>query len=159
MKKTSLSTLLMIAVASTAVLAGCKKNEPAAPAPAPEASVPAPVSEPAPVAAAVSVTSVTVGNAIAEDKSVAPVATFAATDKIIVSVKTQGTADNVAVAAKLTYQDGQTAGEQSVPLNTTDDGTTNLEFAKASPWPAGTYTAAVTVDGQPAGSAQTFEVK
>ncbi len=158
MKKTSLNTLLMIAVAGTVALAGCKKNEPA-PAPAPEVSAPAPVSEPAPAAPAVSVTSVTVGNAIAADQSVAPVATLGAKDKIVVSVNTNGTADNVAVVAKLTYQDGQVAGEQNRTLNATDTGTTNFEFTKASDWPAGKYRAEVTLDGQPAGTAQEFEVK
>ncbi len=156
MKKTSLNTLLMIAVASSVALVGCKKNEPA---PAPEVSAPAPLAEPAPAAPVVSVTSVTVGNAIADDLSVAPVATLGAKDKIVVSVNTHGTADNVALAAKLTYQDGQVAGEQSVTLNTTDAGTTNIPFTKASDWPAGKYTAEVTLNGQPAGTAQEFEVK
>lgn len=158
MKKISLSTALMIAVAGTAALAGCKKNEPA-PAPAPEVSAPAPMSEPAPVAPAVSVTSVTVGNTIAADQSVTPVATLGAKDKIVVSVKTDGTASNVNLAAKLTYQDGQVAGEQSRTLNTTETGTTNIEFANSNAWPAGKYRAEVTLDGQPAGTAQEFEVK
>lgn len=158
MKKISLSTALMIAVAGTAALAGCKKNEPA-PAPAPEVSAPAPMSEPAPVAPAVSVTSVTVGNTIAADQSVTPVATLGAKDKIVVSVKTDGTASNVNLAAKLTYQDGQVAGEQSRILNTTETGTTNIEFANSNAWPAGKYRAEVTLDGQPAGTAQEFEVK
>ena len=43
MKKTSLNTLLMIAVASSVAVVGCKKNEPA---PAPEVSAPAPLAEP-----------------------------------------------------------------------------------------------------------------
>lgn len=158
MKKISLSTALMIAVAGTAALAGCKKNEPA-PAPAPEVSAPAPMSEPAPVAPAVSVTSVTVGNTIAADQSVTPVATLGAKDKIVVSVKTDGTASNVNLAAKLTYQDGQVAGEQSRTLNTTETGTTNIEFANSNAWPAGKYRAEVMLDGQPAGTAQEFEVK
>lgn len=158
MKKTSFGNVLLVAAIGAVALAGCKKEAPA-PAPAPEASVPAPVSEPAPAAPAVSVTSVVVGNAIAADQSVAPVATLGAKDKIVVSVNTSGTANNVIVAAKLTYQDGQTAGEQSAALNTTDAGTTNLEFTKASDWPAGKYRVEVTLDGQPAGMAQEFEVK
>ncbi|MGB3392992.1 MAG: hypothetical protein WA956_12735 [Stenotrophomonas sp.] len=158
MKKTSFGNVLLVAAIGAVALAGCKKEAPA-PAPAPEASVPAPVSEPAPVAPAVSVTSVVVGNTIAADQSVAPAATLGAKDKIVVSVNTSGTANNVIVAAKLTYQDGQTAGEQSAALNTTDAGTTNLEFTKASDWPAGKYRAEVKLDGQPAGMAQEFEVK
>ncbi|MBN8799043.1 MAG: hypothetical protein J0H45_06760 [Stenotrophomonas nitritireducens] len=158
MKKISLTTTLMIALAGTAALAGCKKNEPT-PAPAPEMSAPAPMSEPAPAAPAASVTSVTVGNTIGADQSVAPMATLGTKDKIVISVKTNGTAANVNLAAKLTYQDGQVAGEQSRTLNTTDTGTTNIEFANTNAWPAGKYRADVTLDGQPAGMTQEFEVK
>ncbi|MGE8279886.1 MAG: hypothetical protein ACN6O2_05570 [Stenotrophomonas sp.] len=159
MKKTSFSSALMIAVVGTVALVGCKKKEEAVtPPPAASTPAPAPVPEPAPAAAAVTVTSVTVGNTAAADKSVAPVATLAAKDKIIVSVKTDGTATNANVSAKLTYQDGQVAGEQGATLNTTAAETTNIEFTKPSGWPAGKYTADVTVDGKASGSQQ-FEVK
>lgn len=159
MKKTSLSSVLMIAVVGAVALVGCKKKEEAVTTPPPAASTPAPVPEPTPAAPAVTVTSVTVGNTAAADKTVAPVATLAAKDKIIVSIKTDGTATNANVAAKLTYQDGQVAGEQSVALNTTAAETTNIEFTKPSGWPAGKYTADVTVDGKAAGMPQQFEVK
>ncbi|WP_313401377.1 hypothetical protein [Stenotrophomonas sp.] len=161
MKKTSLSSALMIAVVGAVALVGCKKKEEAVTTPPPAASTPAPapVPEPTPAAPAVTVTSVTVGNTAAADKTVAPVATLAAKDKIIVSIKTDGTATNANVAAKLTYQDGQVAGEQSVALNTTAAETTNIEFTKPSGWPAGKYTADVTVDGKAAGMPQQFEVK
>lgn len=159
MKKTSLSSALMIAVIGAVALVGCKKKEEEA-APPPAASTPAPAPTPMaePAAPALSVTSVTVGNTVAADQSVAPVAMLGTKDKIVVSVKTSGTANNVTVGAKLTYQDGQVAGEQSATLNATDTGTTNVEFTKPSGWPAGKYTADVTVDGKSAGSQQ-FEVK
>jgi hypothetical protein len=159
MKKTSLSSALMIAVIGAVALVGCKKKEEEA-APPPAASTPAPAPAPMaePAAPALSVTSVTVGNTDAADQSVAPVAMLGTKDKIVVSVKTSGTANNVTVGAKLTYQDGQVAGEQSATLNATDTGTTNVEFTKPSGWPAGKYTADVTVDGKSAGSQQ-FEVK
>ena len=159
MKKTSLSSALMIAVIGAVALVGCKKKEEEVAPPPPVAAAPAPMVESAPAAPVLAVTAVTVGNAAAADLSVAPVAVLAAKDKIIVSVKTSGTAANVPVAAKLTYQDGQTAGEQSATLNATDVGTTNIEFTKATPWPAGKYTADVTVDGKAAGTPQQFEVK
>jgi len=161
MKKTSLSSALMIAVVGAVALVGCKKKEEAVTTPPPAASTPAPapVPEPTPAAPAVTVTSVTVGNTAAADKTVAPLATLAAKDKIIVSIKTDGTATNANVAAKLTYQDGQVAGEQSVALNTTAAETTNIEFTKPSGGPAGKYTAEVTVDGKAAGMPQQFEVK
>jgi len=159
MKKTSLSSVLMIALAGTLALAGCKKKEETTP-PMANTPTPAPMSEPAPAPApALNVTSVTVGTMAAADKSVTPVAMIGGKDKIIVSVKTDGTANNATLAAKLTYQDGQVAGEQSAALNTNGTDTTNLEFSKASAWPAGKYRADVTLDGQPVGTTQEFEVK
>lgn len=160
MKKTSLSSVLMIALAGTLALAGCKKKEETTPPPMTNTPAPAPMSEPAPAPApAVNVTSVAVGTMAAADKSVTPVAMIGGKDKIIVSVKTDGAANNATLAAKLTYQDGQVAGEQSATLNTSGTDTTNLEFSKASAWPAGKYRADVTLDGQPVGTSQEFEVK
>lgn len=159
MQKTPLSGAAILGLTAVLALAGCKKKEEASvDSTAPVASEPAPAPESAPAAAAISVAGVTVGNTAAADKSVAPVATLGAKDKIIVSVKTDGTASNVPVAVKLTYQDGQVAGEQSAAINATGPETTNVEFSKASDWPAGKYTAEVSVDGKPAGTQQ-FEVK
>jgi hypothetical protein len=158
MKKHSINTAMVIALAGALALVGCKKKEESVVAP--PAATPAPMAEPAPAPmASLSVSSVTVGNAAGADKSVAPVAVLAAKDKIIVSVRTAGTANNANVGAKLTYQDGQVAGEQSAVLNTHGADTTNLEFTKATPWPAGKYRAEVTVDGNASGMPQEFEVK
>ncbi|MCL7715479.1 hypothetical protein [Stenotrophomonas mori] len=160
MNKTSLSSVLMIALAGTLAVAGCKKKDETAPEPM--ATSPAPMTEPAPPAPsapALSVASITVGNAAAADKSVTPMAVLGAKDKIIVSVRTEGAAANAQLTARLTYQDGQLAGEQSAALSTRGGETTNVTFEKATGWPAGKYRAEVAVDGQPAGSAQEFEVK
>lgn len=158
MKLNRISYALIVALAGTVALAGCKKKEEAvAPAPVVTEPAPAPV-EPAP--APVSATSVTVGNTAAADKSVAAVSTFGVKDKIIVSVKTDAaTAANAAIDAKLTYQDGQVAGQQTANVMAEDAGTTNVEFTKATPWPAGKYKVDVTVNGQPAGMTQEIEVK
>ena len=158
MKINRISYALIVALAGTVALAGCKKKEEAvAPAPVVTEPAPAPV-EPAP--APVSATSVTVGNTAAPDKSVAAVSTFGVKDKIIVSVKTDATtAANAAIDAKLTYQDGQVAGQQTANVVAEDAGTTNVEFTKATPWPAGKYKVDVTVNGQPAGMTQEIEVK
>ncbi|WP_422505850.1 hypothetical protein [Stenotrophomonas sp. GZD-301] len=164
MKKSSISTAVLAGLLATVALAGCKKKEetadnnaqPAAMTPAP---TPAPAPEPMAAAAAVNVSSVTVGKTAAADKTVAPAALFAPKDEILVSVRTDGTANNVNVAAKLTYQDGQVAGEQTHTLNTTGAETSNLKFTNANGWPAGKYRAEVTVDGKAAGTPQEFEVK
>ncbi len=158
----SLSYTLMLAVAGSLALAGCKKQQEEAPAdtmPPPAATAPAETAPAAPAPAAVTVDAVTVGTSAAADKSVAPVASIAPSDQIVVSVKTDGTASNTTIGAKLTFRDGQTAGEQSQALDATGPATTNITFANTKPWPAGKYTAQAVVDGRPAGQPQEFEVK
>jgi hypothetical protein len=167
-KTTPLQTALIAALLGSVALVGCKKKEestdnnaapaataPAETAPAPMTGAPPPMAE----AASVSVSAVTVGKTAAADKSVATAALFAPKDDIIVSVKTDGAANNVTVGAKLTYQDGQVAGEQNATLNTSGAETTNVTFKNAKGWPAGKYRAEVTVDGKAAGTPQEFEVK
>lgn len=167
MKKTSISTAVLAALLATVALAGCKKKEdtadnnsqPAAMTPAEPAPMTPAAPEPMAAAAGVNVTAVTVGKTAAADKSVATVALFAPKDDIIVSVRTDGAANNANVAAKLTFEDGQVAGEQNQALNTTGADTTNVTFKNAKGWPAGKYRAEVTVDGKAAGTPQEFEVK
>lgn len=159
MKLNRISYALIVGLAGSIALAGCKKKEEAA-VPPPAATEPAPApAEPAPAPAGVTVSSVTVGNTAAADKSVAPMATLGTKDKIIVSVNTQGDATNATLDAKLTYQDGQVAGQKSETLNTTGMGTTNIEFTNTNPWPAGKYKVDVTLNGQPAGMTQEIEIK
>ena len=158
MKLNRISYALIVALAGTVALAGCKKKEEAVVAPAPVVTepAPAPVEAPAPVSA----TSVTVGNTAAADKSVAALSTFGTKDKIIVSVKTDATAPaNAAIDAKLTYQDGQVAGQKTATVVAGGVDTTNVEFTNTNPWPAGKYTVVVTLNGQPVGLAQDIEVK
>lgn len=160
MNRKTLSYALILALAGSVALVGCKKKEePVAATPPPAATEPAPMPEAAPPAATATVSAVTIGTTAAADKSVAAVTTFKPTDKIIASIKTDGTASNVEVGAKLTYQDGQVAGEQKATLNTTGAETTNIEFSNANPWPAGKYTVDVTLNGAPAGTQQSIEVK
>ena len=151
MKLNRISYALIVALAGTVALAGCKKKE--------EAAAPAPVvTEPAP--APVSATSVTVGNTAAADKSVAALSTFGAKDKIIVSVKTDAaTPANAAIDAKLTFQDGQVAGQQTANVVAGGVDTTNVEFTKATPWPTGKYKVDVTLNGAPVGITQEIEDK
>ena len=159
----------LLVLACAVALSACKKNEEAAPSDMaqtpPAATAPAtPATDPAApppmtAAAPVSVTDVVVGTSAAADKSVTRAALVAPKDKIVVSIKTDGAATGVTVGAKLSFQDGQVAGEQNATLNTAGAETTNIEFSNANGWPAGKYTAEVTVNGQPAGTTQTFEVK
>ena len=158
MNRKHLTIALASALVATVGITGCKKKEEAVVAPAPVVTepAPAPVEAPAPVSA----TSITVGNTAAADKSVAAVSTYGVKDKIIVSVKTDAaTPANAAIDAKLTYQDGQVAGQQTATVVAEDAGTTNVTFANTNPWPAGKYTIVVTLNGQPVGLAQDIEVK
>ena len=160
MKPNRISYALIAALAGTIALAGCKKKEEAAVTP-PVVSEPAPEPMPMePAPAPVAATSVTIGNTAAADKSVAAVSTFGTKDKIIVSVKTDAaTSANAAIDAKLTYQDGQVASQQTATVVAEDAGTTNVTFSNANPWPVGKYKVDVTVNGQPAGMTQEIEVK
>ena len=159
MKLNRISYALIIALAGTVALAGCKKKEEAVVVPPPVVAEPAPApveTAPAPVSA----TSVIVGNAAGTDRSVAAVSTFGTKDKIIVSVKTDAaTAANAAIDAKLTFQDGQVAGQQTANVMAEDAGTTNVTFSNTNPWPVGKYKVDVTVNGQAAGMTQEIEVK
>ena len=160
MKLNRISYALVVALAGTVALAGCKKKEEAV-APAPVVTEPAPAPAPVePAPAPVSAVSVTVGNTAAADKSVAAVSTFGTKDKIVVSVKTDAaTPANAAIDAKLTFQDGQVAGQKSATVVAGGVDTTNVEFTNTNPWPAGKYKVDVTVNGQPAGMTQEIEVK
>jgi len=160
MKLNRISYALIVALAGTVALAGCKKKEETV-APAPVVTEPAPAPAPVePAPAPVSATSVTVGNTAAADKSVASLATFGTKDKIIVSVKTDAaTPANAAIDAKLTFQDGQVAGQKSAAVVAGGVDTTNLEFTNTNAWAAGKYKVDVTVNGQPAGMTQEIEVK
>ena len=104
------------------------------------------------------VRSITVGNAAATDRSVVARPGVSRIDPIIVSVRTDGSASNVNIGARLTYQDGQVAGEENQTLNTSGPEITNIEFRDANGWPRGRYTVDVTVNGQPAGMSQQIDV-
>lgn len=160
MKHNRIAYALIVALAGSVALVGCKKKEEpvaATPPPAETAPAPAPV-EPAP--APVAATSVTVGNTAAADKSVAAMTTFGAKDKIIVSVKTDAaTPANAAIEAKLTFQDGQEAGKKSATVAAGGVDTTNIEFSNTNPWPAGKYKVDVTLNGAAVGMTQEVEVK
>ncbi|MBB5865047.1 hypothetical protein [Xanthomonas sp. 3058] len=186
MRSISISSTLAVALACVLALSGCsKKADDAAVSKDPTsgaatAAMPGPAGTPpasdqagqstasgaastetaAPAAtgSGVTVSSVVVGTEVAADKSVKPSANIGLKNTIIVSIKTHGSAKNVPVSAKMIFQDGQVAGEQTATLNTDGAETTNLSFNKPYGWPTGTYTIETTVGGKPAGSPQTISV-
>ena len=106
-----------------------------------------------------SVKSIQLGNAIGADKNVtAPMSTFGPKDTIYAAVATDGTAPSATIAAKWTYQDGQTVNEASQTIAPNGPSVTEFHISKPDGWPTGSYTVAITLDGKPASSA-TFDVK
>ncbi len=137
------------ALLATLALAGCKKDAPATDTAAtpPPMSTPAPTT-PAPMNSAISISSVTLGTQAGADKTLTASTTqFGTRDPIIVSVATSGAAASANLHTRLLYQDGQVAGEESQAIAANGMDTTNFTFNNANGWPAGSYTAEVSVDG------------
>jgi hypothetical protein len=153
----------IVPLAAVLALGACNKQGEPGGAPAQSSSAPATAGQPmnAPAEAApatVSVTNVELGNAVGADQNVTtPGTSFAPTDTIYASVSTAGTG-TAALAAKWTYQDGQTVHEESKSIAPTGPATTAFQISKPSGWPAGSYKVEISMNGQPVGSKE-FTVK
>jgi hypothetical protein len=149
-------TLGVLSLAVALSLSACGKQGEPTTAPA---GTPPPTAQPdgaaAPSAQAptsVSVTDVELGNAVGADQKVAtPSSSFAPSDTIYAAVTTSG-AGTAALAAKWTYQDGQTVHEESKSIAPTGPATTAFQISKPSGWPAGSYKVAISLNGQPVSS-------
>ena len=150
------SVLVTAFLASTLVLAACKKE---APAPPPEpTAAPMPTAAPTP-APAVTITDLSLGKALGPDKKVqAPSDSFKPKDTIFAVVSTDGSAASSVIAVKWTFGDGQTVKEDTKTIAPTGPATTEFSIQKASGWPKGSYKVETTVDGKP-GPSKTFTVK
>ena len=163
MSRTRLLYPLSVALATALVLTACKKPEPTPPPAPPATSEPTPMTPPA-AAATATVTSLELGNAVGADNRVAaPATTFAPKDTIYASVTTR-TSDAMAtvpgkLAARWTFQDGQTVHEESRDLSITGDGTTTaFQVSKPDGFPVGRYKVEISLDGSVVQSKE-FEVK
>lgn len=140
------------ALLASLALAGCKKQS----AEVDTTATPAPMSTPAPVEPAtpppamdnaLTVSSVTLGKEAGADKTITASTTeFSAKDPIIVSVATSGAASDANIHARLVYEDGQVAGEESQAISANGMDTTNFIFKNTKGWPTGSYTAEVSVN-------------
>lgn len=150
---------LIAAMAGALALSACGKKEAPAPTPPPAtpmAPAPAPM---APAPAKVEVTSVDLGSAVGADQKVtAPMTEFGAKDTIYAAVSTAGTAPTAALAAKWTYQDGQTVNESSQTIAPTGASVTTFHIAKPDGWPVGNYKVEIMLDGKSV-STKDFSVK
>ena len=152
MTRNPIPAALAAALLGTLALAGCKKDEPAAPPP--PAATPAPTTPaPAPAAATVSVTSVDLGNQVDSDNRVTtPATTFAPTDTIHASVATASsdpsTPQTGELTARWTYEGDQLVDETSRDFSFTGTGTTAFEISKPDGWPTGNYRVEILHDGE-----------
>ena len=134
-------------IAVVAALPGCKKSQEL---PAPAATQATPVPAPAAPAEPVAVVGLTLGKELGADKRVmSESTTFSPKDTIYVSVDTHGTAPSAAIAARWTYQDGQTVHEESQSVRLSGPATTEFHIAKPDGWPKGDYKVEILLDGVP----------
>jgi len=159
MKTTRTPYLIAFALAATLSLAACgKKEEAATPTAAPPAASTAAATPAAPAPAAVSLASIDLGSAVGADQKVTTATTtFTPKDSIYAAVSTTGSG-TATIAAKWSYQDGQTVKEDSKSIAPTGPATTSFEISKPDGWPAGNYKVDITLNGQPAGT-KDFSVK
>lgn len=130
---------------------------------APAAQPAAPAAAPAAAAESLKVGSVTLGNAVGADKKVAKAKTaFAPNDKTIyASVATEGSTAGATLAAKWTYQDGDTAttvSDISQSISTDGPAVTTFKVQNPNEWPEGKYKVVISLNGQAVGN-EAFEVK
>jgi hypothetical protein len=153
----SLSAIVATALALSACGGGSTPPPPppakppvAAPAPAP---APAPAAEPAAPAAApaaaVTVSSVTLGNAVGADGKIpAPTTNFGPKDTIYAVIQSKTANPNTVVTARWTYQGGQLVKEDAQTLAGAGDNVTTLHISKPDGWPVGNYSLDLMVDGK-----------
>jgi hypothetical protein len=133
------------------IVAACGKKE-APPAADTTAMMP-------PAQAALAVASVETGKGLNADKTLANNTTeFGVRDTIYVTVRTTGTAAAAKLAAKWTFQDGQTVSESTQDIAPAGDANHEFHIQKATAWPKGKYKVEVMLDGTSAGSKE-FEIK
>jgi hypothetical protein len=146
LKRSSLFALSILIVLG---VAACQKKE----APKPAAAPPAP--------AGVSVSAITLGNAIGADKKVtAPGDSFAKSDTIYAVVETQG-AGTATLTAKWTYHKGDKVADVSASEQTvtpTGPAVSEFHISKPDGWPQGDYQVEVSLNGASAG-VKKFTVK
>jgi hypothetical protein len=146
---------LMMSVVALLVLGGCKKDEAANTQGSAQTTTPAAPNAPMGTApgtvAAFKVQTVTLGNAVTPEKTVAaPLTTFKPTDTIYASVRTEGTADAVPLKAKWTYkgEKGEVqVDEREEKISTQVPANTVFQISKPDGFPAGGYRVEIFAGG------------
>jgi hypothetical protein len=145
--------IVVVALAAMLVSSSACQKRTEQPAPPPQGTQTAP-----PANQPVTVVRIDLGTALNPNKSVAIVsASFKPTDTIYASIETAGTAPSATLAIRWTYENGQLVNESSQTIAPTGPAHTEFHISKPDGWPAGTYTASVTLNGVAAGS-KSFQV-
>jgi hypothetical protein len=106
----------------------------------------------------VKVTDVSLGRALAGDKSVSDSTDkFRTSDTIYASVTTDGSSPSATLRAKWTFEDGQTVDESTRTIAPGARERTEFHISKPNGWPAGKYKVEVFLNDQSAGT-KSFEV-
>ena len=148
MKTHPLNLALMLALAGTLAITGCRKKDTDVDTAAnrPIDTMPA-ESAPMPSAATLSVSGVDLGTAVGADNRIAsPVTTFAGRDTIHASVATDGMATGSTVTTRWTFQDGQVVHEEKKSVTTTGPAMHDFSISKPDGFPVGKYKLEVMVD-------------
>jgi len=132
----------------------CKKNEPPPPPPPPPTTTTLP---PAP-----SLSSVTLGNAIGDDKQVKdPLLVFGVKDTIYASVQTAGTG-HVKLRALWSFVKGEKTAkvdETTIEFESSGPNTNEFHVSKPSGWPKGDYKVEIFLgDAEVPATTKTFKV-
>lgn len=151
--------LALLAVAGLAI--GCSKKE--APPPPAAAPAPAPATAPAPAPAPPAVASVTLGNAIGADKTIAsPQETFTTKDKIYAAVATTGQGHVKLRALWSFLKGGKTTkvNETAIEFDASGPASNELHIENTKPWPKGDYQVEIFLGDAPAAAmTKTFKVQ
>ena len=149
----------LVAAGLVLALSACKKEAPVEVAPAPAPVVLQPAVAPPPAPAEIMVSAVNLGTTVGADQKVtAASTTFGVKDVIYAAVDTKNASSNAALAAKWTFQDGQTVHEESTSIMPAGDVTTNFKLSNDKGWPVGKYKVEIMLNGVSAQSVD-FEIK
>ncbi len=111
-----------------------------------------------PMTSALRVDEIEIGKGLDADKSVRDGTNdFGVRDTVYVAVQTDGSGSGT-LAAKFTFQDGQTVEETSQNIAPTGEAWHEFHIQKATAWPAGKYKVEVMLNGMSAGT-KDFSIK
>ena len=143
----------VLALSAALIVAGCGRKD----APATTDTL-ATTQTPIPEPAALRVTGVETGKGVNTDKTIKDDEhDFGVRDTVYVSVKTEG-AGTGTLAAKFTFQDGQTVEETSQNISPTGDAHHEFHIQKATAWPKGDYRVVIRLNGDSVGT-KDFSIK